>query len=217
MNSWNSTVLEGGPAQARRRRPGHLAVWATFALAILALGGTFSAARASIQVSAGLAFSDVSFTTTRPRLSPNGLFAVYRQDAVTDGGFDLWSVRTDGSSAPVRLSDPLPSGQGQFMTFEISADGARVVYAVDQEIAGKTELYSVPIEGGPVTQISMNTDATPNRDVIGFRISPTSDRVFYYSDRYAWTQYDLFSVPIDGPGAASVSPRTAEYWRRAIG
>ena len=202
MHSRDSTVHVARPAQAPRPCPGRRAGRRTLASALRALAGTLSAAGASIQVSAGLPFSDVSFTTTRPRLSPDGLFAVYRQDAVTDGGFDLWSVRTDGGAAPVRLSNPLASGQGQFLTFEISPDGARVVYAVDQETAGKTELYSVPIAGGALTRISMNMAS--DRDVIGFRISPTSDRVFYYSDRYAWTQYDLYSVPIDGPGAASV-------------
>ncbi len=158
--------------------------------------------QASTQLSEGLPFSDVSFTTTRPQISPDGQFAVYRQDAVTDGGFDLWSVRMDGSSAPERLSDPLPATQGQFLTFEISPDSSRVVYAVDQDTTGKTELYSVPIDGGPVTRISTNMGA--DRDVIGFKISPTSDRVFYYSDDFDWTEYDLYSVPIDGPGSASV-------------
>ena len=34
-----------------------------------------------------------------------------------------------------------------------------------------------------------------DRDVIGFKISPTSDRVFYYCDDYDWTEYDLLQRP----------------------
>ena len=172
-------------------------------LVLLALGTAAAPAGAtSTQLSAGMPFSDISFTTTRPQFSPNGRFAVYRQDAVTDGGFDLWSVRVAGGAAPVRLSDPLALGQGQFMTFAISPDSLRVVYAVDQETPGKTELYSVPIGGGAVTKLSLTLAA--DRDVIGFRISPTGDRVVYYADADVWTQYDLYSVPITGPGGSSV-------------
>ncbi|MBP7589760.1 MAG: hypothetical protein KBA72_17550, partial [Thermoanaerobaculia bacterium] len=57
-------------------------------------------AASSTQLSAGHPFSDISFSTTLPQFSPNGLFAVYRQDAEIDGAIELWSVRLNGS-APV--------------------------------------------------------------------------------------------------------------------
>ena len=195
--------VEEGPQLARRSlRSGRFGVCAAAALAALVLGAAFAPANASTQVSGGLPFSDVSLTTTLPQFSPDGEFAVYRQDAVTDGAFDLWSVRVDGSSAPVRLSDPLLSTQGQFMTFAISPDSSRVVYAVDQDTTSKTELFSVPIDGGVVTKLNLNLAS--DRDVIAFRISPTGDRVIYSADAEGWTRYGLYSVPIAGPGGASV-------------
>lgn len=172
------------------------------ALSAWILAAALSPAQAAIQLSDGLPFSDVSISTTLPQISPDGQYAVYRQDAVTDGAFDIWSVRVDGSSAPVRLSDPLLSTQGQFGSFAISPDSDWVVYAVDQDTTGKTELYSVPIDGGVVTKLNLSLPA--DRDVIAFRISPTSDRVVYSADAQDWTQYGLFSVPITGPGNASV-------------
>ena len=184
------------------RRSGIRAALAVVVSGIFALGAPFAPAAGSTPLSDGLSFSDVSITTTLPQFSSDGQYAVYRQDTVTDGAFDLWSVRVDGSGSPVRLSDPLLATQGQFMTFAISPDGTRVVYAVDQDTTGKTELYSVPIEGGVVKKISLNFQS--DRDVIGFRISPMSDRVVYYADASSWTEYALFSVPIDGPGGASV-------------
>ena len=172
-------------------------------LCALILAAAFAPAQAAIQLSDGLPFSDVSLSTTLPQFSPDGQYVVYRQDAVTDGAFDLWSARVDGSSAPVLLSQPLLATQGQFMFFAISPDSERVVYAVDQDTTGKTELYSVRIDGvGAVTKL--NLTLASDRDVIAFRISPTSDRVIYSADAQDWTDYGLFSVPITGPGNASV-------------
>ena len=172
------------------------------ALCLLSIAAVASpVAASSTQLSAGHPFSDISFSTTMPQFSPNGLFAVYRQDAEIDGAVELWSVRLNGS-APVRLSDALTPAQGQFLLFAISPDSTRVVYAVDQDLPGKTELYSVPIAGGAITKL--NLTLADDRDVIGFRISPTSNRVFYYADAAVWTAYDLFSVPITGPGGSSI-------------
>ena len=57
---------------------------------------------------------------------------------VIDGAGELWSVALpDG--VPVRLSDVLTPGQHP--TFAISPDGARVVYTVDQDTPGVTEIY----------------------------------------------------------------------------
>lgn len=172
------------------------------ALGSVALGlSAVPVGASSTQVSDGHPFSDISFSTTLPQFSPNGLFAVYRQDAEVDGAIELWSVRLNGS-APVRLSDALTPGQGQFLSFAISPDSTRVVYAVDQDVTGKTELFSVPIAGGAITKLSLTL--SDDRDVIAFRISPTGNRVIYSADAAAWTAYDLFSVPITGPGGASV-------------
>lgn len=147
----------------------------------------------STQLSAGHPFSDVDFNPAPPRLSPNGAYAVYSQDAVTDGASELWSVALpDGE--PVRLSDVLAAGQRT--NFAISPDGTRVVYTVDQDTPGVTELYSVPIAGGVRSKLNPNLAA--GRNVIGFLISPTSDRVFYLADRNSDNKFELFSVPIAG-------------------
>ena len=173
--------------------------------AVMGLAGLVAATSpvfaASTQLSAGHPFSDINFNTTLPQFSPNGQFAVYRQDAVIDGAVELWSVRVSGGS-PVLLSNVLTPAQGQFMTFAISPNSTRVVYAVDQDTTGKYELFSVPIGGGAVTKLNLNLAS--DRDVIEFRISPTSDRVIYSADAESWTSYGLYSVPIGGPGGASV-------------
>ena len=164
------------------------------ALITVALFAIVVPAVASTQLSEGLAFSDIDFSSTPPQVSPDGQYAVYRQDAVVDGAAELWSVPLSGDAGPVRLSDVL--SPGQFLTFAISPDSTRVVYTVDQDIAGRIELFSVSIAGGVVTRLNPNLSA--NRSVLDFRIAPTADRVFYLADLAADDVFQLYSVPILG-------------------
>lgn len=178
------------------------------AFASLAVGSSaVPAAAASTQLSAGHPFSAVDFTKTHPKFSPNGLYAVYGQDAVTDGAFELWSVALAGG-APVRLSDVLASGQ--HVEFAISPNSARVVYMVDQDTPGTTELYSVAIGGGAVTRLNFNLAA--GRNVINFQISPTSDRVFYVADKTTDNVFGLYSVPIAGGASERLDPSQGSAW-----
>ncbi|MEO7794485.1 MAG: hypothetical protein ABIV06_06900, partial [Thermoanaerobaculia bacterium] len=174
------------------------------ALVLLAAGVTASpSGAASTQLSEGQAFSDINFGTTAPKISPNGQYAVYRQDADTDSAIELWSVALSGVGSPVRLSDILVPTPGQFMTFAISPDSSRVVYLVDQDTVGQLELYSVPIGGGVATKL--NPALAPNRDVIRFQISTTSDRVYYTADALTTLRYELFGVSIDGGSSTKLS------------
>lgn len=203
MRKTPSTPGAALPTRLEARHPAPAGRFALVAAGVLLLAGLAAPLAASTRLSGEAhPFSDVSFTTTLPKISPDGAYAVYRQDAVTDGAFDLWSVRLDGTSAPVRLSQPLIVGQGQFLTFAISPDSSWVVYSVDQDVNGKLELYSTPIGGGPITKL--NPSLADDRDVAAFEISATSDNVVFSCDRNRWTKYELFSVPIDGPGALAV-------------
>lgn len=184
------------------------ALLSTAAAALLAFGVSAApVAASSTQLSAGHPFSAVDFTKTHPKFSPNGLYAVYGQDAITDGAFELWSVALAGG-APVRLSDVLSSGQ--HVAFAISPNSARVVYMVDQDTPGKTELYSVPIGGGASTRLNFNL--ADGRNVINFLISPTSDRVFYVADKVTDNTFGLYSVPIAGGASVRLDPNQSSAW-----
>ena len=145
-------------------------------------------------MSAGHPFSEVDFSKTHPKFSPNGLHAVYGQDAVTDGAFELWSVAL-ARGAPVRLSGVLSAGQ--HVAFAISPDSARVVYMVDQDTPAKTELYSVPIGGG--TPIQLSGVLPPGGSVSpDFLIGANGSRVVYRADQAQAFLFQLYSVPIGG-------------------
>ena len=162
-------------------------------------------------------FSDISFTPTPPQISPNGQWAVYLQDAVLDGVFELWSARVDGTGEPIRLTDPLWTSL-QVVTFAISPNSARVVYKVAQNtcVVGtvpdcRIELFSIPIDGSaPPTQL--NPPLSVNRNVTSFLISPTSTRVFYISDQVTDNVYQLYSVSITGGAAVRLNADLASDW-----
>ncbi len=199
-----SLLSTAAAVAARPRSPHHAPALALLVLGALLLGaaaGPVGAASTRISDPDVPSFSDVSVTVSS-QISPDGQYAVYAQDAATDGAFELWSVRLDNTTPPQRLTGPLTAGQAP--SFEISSGSpARVVYRVDQETPGKLELYSVLIAGGARTKL--NPNMASNRDVYSFRLSPTGDRVFFTSDLEIYERGQLYSVPIAGGTAVRLN------------
>ncbi len=205
------TPLPAGPAGAARRRRSAF-LWRTLGLTALVLAATAAPASASeaasTQLSDGHTFSEVYFSSTPPQISPDGDYAVYVQDAVTNGAHELWSVALAGGD-PVRLSDVLISGQS--VKFAISPDSNYVVYLVDQDVVGVPELYSVPIAGGARTKLNMDFYALPGQ-VRDFVISPTSNRVYYAADGEVNNVIELWRVDIDGGASTRLNAEiTSSY------
>jgi Tol biopolymer transport system component len=138
-------------------------------------------------------FGDVS--DFRVAISPDGRYAVYAADQETDGAFELWSVPTNGSRSPVRLSDRVPSGFA-ILDFAIAPDGERVVYQAIQDTTATVELYSVKISGGQSTRL--NSPLVTGGGVRGFAISPDSRRVVYEATQDRADRNELYSVWITG-------------------
>lgn len=196
------------PLTNDRARPGRRgcdrSLAAVTALALLAAVAAAppSATAASHRLSQGLPFSDVDTGTTE--LSPDGRFVVYVHDATVDQARELWSVRVDGG-APIRLSGLLPAG-ASIDDFQVSADSQRVVYSVDQETTGQTELYSIPIAGPEGSWIKLNESLPTGGDVVSLQISPDSTRVIYVADQTTNNILDAWTVPIDGGTPTKLRP-----------
>jgi len=92
---------------------------------------------------------------------------------------------------PIKLNGPMTEG-GDVSFPIISPDGSMVVYAADQEIDGRTELYSVPIGGGS-TPIKLNQSVGGSGvfDVLTRITSDSAAAIFRVGGQ-------LFSVPIGG-------------------
>lgn len=130
----------------------------------------------------------------RFEISPDNNWVVYNADHTTEGVMDLYSVPTDGSEPPTKLTETLDS-QSDVERIQISADSLWVVYTVYHN---GNDLYSVPIDGSaPPTKLSIPLDYGGSvRET--YQISADSSRVIYVA--HPDTQYidELYSVPIDG-------------------
>ena len=149
---------------------------ATAALVLLALGAAATpAGAASTQLSDGLPFSDIEFRLHPPQISPDGGCAVYRQDAVTDGASELWSVPVAGG-APVRLSDVLLAGPDRDLRDQPRQRARRL--RGRPGYAGQDRALQRP-DRRRRRSTKLNHDArAPTASVIEFRDLPDSDRVY---------------------------------------
>ena len=132
-------------------------------------------------------------------LDPAGERVVFR--ASFPGSYKgLYSAPVDGSAPPVTLIAPTPQG-GALDGFEVSADGARVVF-VSLHVNGTVpEIYSVPIAGGPLRFLAAPLTGNGTNQ-FSLRLSPDSQRVVYRVAQTVVSGKEIFSVPIDGSAAA---------------
>jgi len=137
-------------------------------------------------------------------ISPDGGRVVFRA-AVLSLSLDLYSVPVAGpSSASTRLNKNLFTGSVA-SDFQISADSAYVVYRANQESTTAAELYAVPLNGPNSAGVKLNAPLVAGGSVSSaFIITADSGRVVFRADVYEDNLVELFSVPIVGPGQASI-------------
>lgn len=120
------------------------------------------------------------------RISPDSQYVVYKadQETTSDSLYQLYSVRTDGSTPSVKLNGPLlpadsvytPDVQNDYM---ITPNSKGVLYRAETTNFGLSNLFSVPINGGAAFKLN---DTIP--DVISdfgehYQISPNSQDVVF--------------------------------------
>jgi len=146
-------------------------------------------------------FGAASYRLNRPfPLAPDGdvQFFASSPDAawIVYSAEDVYSVPTDGSSAPLNLSQ-IADSTLSIASLEISPDGARVLYTV-QPLGGRSTLYSVPIDGSAAP-----VDLT-GPHITAYKVTPNSSRVLFRSDTLTENRFLLWSIPIDGSAAAII-------------
>lgn len=125
-------------------------------------------------------------------VSPDGRTVVYYVAR------EIFAVPADGSASPLRLNGPLvPGGAVVFSDFQITSDGARVVYVADEASDDEFHLWSVPLDGSaPPTRLSQTLVA--GGDVHGFAVTPDATRVAYLADAAVDGRMDVYSVALAG-------------------
>ena len=129
----------------------------------------------------GLPESDVHLGWIYPgalRATADGGRIVYLHDARADESFELFSVRRDGSER-VRLSPDLPPGV-RVDQFEVTPDGAQVVFRMGNASENRFGLYAVPVDGSPSTARLLYIDPDPAVSVqMEIEVSPDSNAVVF--------------------------------------
>ena len=130
-----------------------------------------------------------------PQISPNGSRVIYMADQDTNNVFELFSVPIEGGQ-PIKLNPPLaPDGDVSSLPYiGISPDNSLAIYTADQESDEVFELYSVPIEGGPV--VKLNAPLVPGGAVSHYQISSDSSRVVYAADQETDGVFELYSASL---------------------
>jgi len=96
---------------------------------------------------------------------------------------------------------------GDVSSFAISPDSHRVVYMADQDTDDIREFYSVPIAGPASAGTKLNGPMTAGGNgyywfIVQF--SADSSRVVYKVDQETPDEWNIYSVPIEGPASAGV-------------
>jgi hypothetical protein len=155
--------------------------------------GVVRLARASLTAPGAVVDLGVALRTQAPfELASDGARVVYlASDAA--GRWELDSVASDGSLAPVRLSP----AEAAVSAFRITTDGRRVVYLARLDGATSGALFSVPIEGGATRKVST---ASASSNVLDFVLAPDSESVFFRQS--SGSTIDLFRGSASGPSLA---------------
>jgi hypothetical protein len=137
---------------------------------------------------------------THFQVVPDSSRAVYIADEVADETFELFSVGVGGGVVS-KLNGTITNG-GAVQNYTIAPDGSRVVYEVDLD-GVTTQLYSVLPSGGASATLN-GTIAAGGGVSDTYFVTPSSNRVVYVAQQASSTRSDIYSVPLVGPGSASL-------------
>ncbi|HEX6883602.1 MAG TPA: hypothetical protein VF530_09490, partial [Planctomycetota bacterium] len=125
------------------------------------------------------------------RLTADGSTVIHESELAGSWGNVLWSVPAAGGTA-VRLGAHAP-GTG---TFELTPDGARVVY-LSSHAGNRPELYSAFLDGSPAVRLTEPRPSGSTTAPLPFVTTADSRRVLYLLDQEQSGVRELWSVPLD--------------------
>jgi len=158
-----------------------------FELFTVASDGTTAAVKLSGDLVAG---GDVSADFS---ISSDSSRVLYHADQDVDQVFELYSVKTDGSEAPIKLNGELVAGGNVALTgYQFSPDGTQVLYVADQDTDFVSELYIVPSDGGTAVKVNGLLVSGGDVESSNVKFSPDGRRVLYRADQETDGVNELF-------------------------
>ena len=134
------------------------------------------------------------------RISPDSKRVLYRANerfSHVKGRLinELFSVSISGSRNPTRISDDQSINDAVFK-YKFGPNSARVAYSGDPDNTGEIKLYSVLVNGGPITTLTANI--VNGGGVTSFDFSRFGAKVVYSARQDLISVNELFSIRPDG-------------------
>jgi tricorn protease len=124
---------------------------------------------------------------------------LYGSTIVFESGGNLWKVDRDGGVAARLTTD-----KGFDIMPRFSPDGKTIAFTGDYD--GNVDVYTIPVEGGPVTRLTFHSDISPdiplrfgpNNMVVSW--TPDGKNIVFLSRRNTFNDWfgRLFSVSVNG-------------------
>jgi Tol biopolymer transport system component len=134
------------------------------------------------------------------RFSPNSSRILYIADQQTNDVFELYSAPAAGGT-PVKLNGSMVTGGDVSLAgLQFSPDGSRVLYAADQLVNQKVDLFSVPATGGAPVPLTADTPqfAFNLIDLESVTFSSSGSQILFRALLDGDSNYNLFTVPTLG-------------------
>ena len=122
---------------------------------------------------------------------PNNFRIAYRADQFFDQRFDLLTVLSDGSQAPILVSN-LTVDNSTVDDFAWAPDSSRIAYIADQDTVGVFELYTDNAVGTSVRKVS--DDLISGENVRAFAWAPDSSLIAYQANQDDINDDELYTT-----------------------
>jgi Tol biopolymer transport system component len=179
-----------------------------------------------ISDSTGLVAEVTSF-----QLSADRSRALFAADLLVASANELHCADTDGASASVRVTDPLPTApwQGDVTAYALTHDATRAVYLAPQDLYGLPEPYLAALDGSAPPRrldgepgISTSLLLTPDGQSALYLFDPASPNPLDQTTRFRLVPLDVAVAPTELPGThwgvanVSIGPDGARAFHRSV-
>jgi Tol biopolymer transport system component len=135
--------------------------------------------------------------------SPDGTQIAYNADQDVFGKFELYLVNVANPGVSSKLNSDLEPDRNVDIGHSFSPDGTKILYAADQEVDGRFELYLVDL-AAPGVSTKVNEEYVDGGNTAGgYRFSPDGEWIGYLADQDVDDLRELYLVATDTPGVSS--------------